>query len=301
MYICTQFLTYYYIDMKYLAVIFYINCDAELFQSSCDLLADVAGEAGFETFEDTPNGIKGYVQRDLFNKEILDNGICEFPICDVKITYTVADAEDENWNEAWENAGFEPINIDDKVIIYDANHRESYVEPDKITIGIGAKLAFGTGSHQTTRMIISCLLGMSLADKRVIDCGCGTGILGITALKLGAKFVFGYDIDEWSVNNAHHNAKINGAERIVIGHGGAEILGEVDGKFDVIMANLNCNILLNDMHILADMLDNGGRIIMSGFYEEDINKIVRKGLDLGLVESKRMVVDNWACLVIDVL
>ena len=196
--------------MKYLVATFNIETTADLMQACQDLLADGAAEAGFESFEETETGMEAFVQKDLFDKEALDEYIADFPIVDTRITYDIKDAEDKDWNQEWEEQGFAPIFVADQVVIYDAKHPELYPDtsnrPDIIEIGIEAKLAFGTGNHETTRMIISQLLQMPVKTKRVLDCGTGTGILGLTASKLGAKEVVGYDIDEWSVENAKHNA-----------------------------------------------------------------------------------------------
>ena len=175
-----------------------------------DLLADIAGEAGFESFEVTPTGLKGYVQQQLFNPMLLDFGIADFPIECVDITYDIHEAEDRDWNEQWEQEGFEPIVIPPSLVIHDGRHLpdDTYLT----SIEIDARQAFGTGTHETTRMICSTLLELKdqkLAGARVLDCGTGTGILSICALKLGAAEAIGYDIDEWSVDNARHNAVIN--------------------------------------------------------------------------------------------
>ena len=171
--------------MKYLVATFKIEVEADLMQVCRDLLADSSAEAGFESFEETEQGLEAYVQKDFFDKEALDNSIADFPIESARITYEVKEAEDKDWNQEWEEQGFEPICIDDQILIYDAKHPDLHptTSPDHIEIGIEAKLAFGTGNHETTRMIVSTLLGMNLAKKRVLDCGCGTGILGIACAK----------------------------------------------------------------------------------------------------------------------
>ena len=184
----------------------------------------------------------------------------------------------------------------------DAKHPELYPDtsnrPDIIEIGIEAKLAFGTGNHETTRMIISQLLQMPVKTKRVLDCGTGTGILGLTASKLGAKDVVGYDIDEWSVENAKHNAVLNGVENMEVLFGNCNVLTHVSGVFDVVMANINRNILLNDMRLFRNVMNIGGTLILSGFYEEDVPVLLEKAAELGLHEVTRQVDNNWTCLVL---
>lgn len=300
-------------SMKYLVADFKIKCNEELFETACALMADAAGEAGFESFEDCDNGIKGYVQKDLFDKLLLDSSIKDFPLEDVSIDYTLEDVENKDWNETWENAGFDPIVVDNRIIIYDAKHTaddelETFksVLLDKnandtktiIPVAIEAKLAFGTGSHQTTRMIVSVLSKMELAGKRVLDCGCGTGILGITSLKLGANSAVGYDIDEWSVENTKHNAEINSVSNITAYHGDCKVLNNIDEKFDVVLANINRNILLNDMDSFKSVMKDNAVLIISGFYEEDAPYLLSKASELNLHEKERHIDENWTCLVL---
>mgnify|MGYP003457126018 FL=1 len=287
--------------MKYSVAEFKIRCEAEVFRTSCDLIADIAGEAGFESFEDTEEGINGYIQKDVFNRDVLDECLSYFPIQGVNIEYNISDVEDKDWNEQWEDIGFDTINIDDKILIYDAKHCERPIDNLNKTIkfiGIEAIQAFGTGTHQTTRMIISSLLKMQIHGLRVLDCGCGTGILGITASKLGASSIVGYDIDEWSVNNAMHNATINDIDNIDILHGDVSVLSHVCGVFNIVLANINRNILLNDMHVFCDVMCKDATLIISGFYEEDIATLLNKASVLGLKEISRLVDDNWACLLL---
>lgn len=286
--------------MKYLVAKFKIATSEDLLQVCKDLLADSAAEAGFESFEETQEGLEAYVQKELFDKDALDASIADFPIEGTDISYTIEDAEDKDWNEEWEEQGFDPICVDDQVLIYDAKHPElrPTTSPDHIEIGIEAKLAFGTGNHETTRMIVSTLLNMNLYKMRVLDCGCGTGILGLVASKLGANEVVGYDIDEWSVENAKHNAQLNGVDNLEVYFGNASVINHISGVFDVVLANINRNILLEDMKSFRGVLNEGGYMILSGFYEEDIPVLLEKAKEFGLYESGRRTDNNWACLVL---
>ena len=286
--------------MKYLVAKFKIATSEDLLQVCKDLLADSAAEAGFESFEETQEGLEAYVQKELFDKDVLDASIADFPIEGTDISYTIEDAEDKDWNEEWEEQGFDPICVDDQVLIYDAKHPELHptTSPDHIEIGIEAKLAFGTGNHETTRMIVSTLLNMNLYKMRVLDCGCGTGILGLVASKLGASEVVGYDIDEWSVENAKHNAQLNGVDNLEVYFGNASVINHISGVFDVVLANINRNILLEDMKSFRGVLNEGGYMILSGFYEEDIPVLLEKAKEFGLYESGRRTDNNWACLVL---
>ncbi len=282
--------------MKYKIADFKIACTPELTQIAKDLLPDLMGEIGFESFEDTPDGLKGYIPADLMETNSLKQVLDTFPLEGVNITYTLSDTEDKNWNEAWENTGFAPINIDDKVVIYDARTGKKPAGDSLINIGIEAKQAFGTGTHETTRMMIGAMLQLSLKGKRVLDCGCGTGILGIAALKLGAEAVVGFDIDEWSVKNTQHNAAINEVDNIEVFHGDAHVLSHVSGVFDVVLANINRNILLNDMPTYLEIMNAGSVLIISGFYEEDVELLDEKANSLGLVKTSQKSDNHWCCL-----
>ncbi len=286
--------------MKYLATSLRIKAEESLMQTCRDLLADGAAEAGFEAFEETTDGLEAYVQKELYDQDTLDAFIASFPIQEAEITYSVTEAEDKDWNEEWEDQGFDPICINDQVLIYDAKHTELHTttSPDHIEIGIEAKLAFGTGNHETTRMIIATLLGMNLNRKRVLDCGCGTGILGIACAKMGAGEVVGYDIDEWSVDNARHNARLNGVENMEVLYGNASVINHISGMFDVVLANINRNILLEDMRAFRSVMNMGASLILSGFYESDITFLTDHTEELGLKLSERHVENDWACLVL---
>ena len=284
--------------MKYYEVEFKIQpCS----QDARDILAALAGEAGFETFEDTDEGVKGYVQQALFNQTSLDESLQFFPMEGTHIIYDVAEAEDKDWNEQWEQEGFDPIVIDNgKIVIHDGRHlpTQDSAQDTQVSIEIDAHLAFGTGTHETTRMICSILLEETLKGKNLLDAGCGTGILGITALKLGANSVTAYDIDEWSSENTRHNAVINQVENnIKIYCGDATLLDTVSEHFDYVVANINRNILLQDMERFRKVMKAGGTLILSGFYTDDIPLLEAKGNELGLTLSKTKEDNNWACIV----
>ena len=288
-----------------------------------DILAALAGEAGFETFEETETGLKGYVQQTLFDEEALKTALADFPFDGITVTYAIRKAEDRDWNEQWENEGFEPIVIERKVesgkwkensicgiIIHDGKHLPIEVSSfhfplsSFLQIEIDAKLAFGTGTHETTRMVCSALLSYLspltslLSPLKILDCGTGTGILSICALKLGAASAVGYDIDEWSVDNARHNAVINQVDdRFTALLGDASILyNKVEGLFDLVLANINRNILLNDMPLFRQKMAPGARLILSGFYTDDIPLLVEKANSLGLTLESQKQDNSWACL-----
>ena len=244
-------------------------------QDAQDILSALAGEAGFETFEETATGLKAYVQQALFDEEALKMVLDNFPFENVTITYSIQEAEDKDWNEQWEQEGFEPISLPlppskgkGNLTIHDGRHLPN--EVSQLSIEIDAHLAFGTGTHETTRMICSMLLDMPLAGKRVLDCGCGTGILGICALKLGADSVVGYDIDEWSADNTRHNAVINRVDdRLTALCGDASVLSnftttpdDLSSGFHLVLANINRNILLNDMERFRSVMAPKAQLIL---------------------------------------
>lgn len=284
--------------MKYLVAEFKIECQDGMIQIARDLLTDALGEAGFETFEDTEDGIKGYVQESLFDENAMNDVISNYMLPDVTINANIQEAEYKNWNEEWEEAGFERININDSITIYDARHDDGNGIASGISIGIETKQAFGTGTHETTRMIVSTLLNIDLKGKRVLDCGCGTGILGIAASKLGASEVVGYDIDEWSSENAIHNAELNGVGNMKVMLGDASVLKSVEGKFDVVLANINRNILLADMPAFVSVMADDSLLILSGFYASDVDLLIEKASSLGLSKIDSKSDSDWTCLVL---
>ncbi len=290
--------------MKYYEVAFTMTpCS----QDARDILSALAGEAGFETFEETESGLTGYVQQQLLDKPCLDSLLANFPFPDVHISYEIEEAEDRDWNEQWEQEGFSPIAIGNRLVIHDGRHlpEETAADPSQtarqdapIAIEIDAHLAFGTGTHETTRMICATLLEMDLKGKRVLDCGCGTGILGICALKLGASHCTGYDIDEWSVENTRHNSVINLVDaQLTPLHGDASLLDTMNERFDVVMANINRNILLQDLSHFVRVMAPQGTLMLSGFYQSDCDMLTKQAQALGLTLKDRKEDEEWACLV----
>lgn len=284
--------------MKYYVANFDIECADELLQPARELLSAAACDAGFEAFEDTDNGIAGYVQRQLYDKEALDAAIADYMPEGTQVTYNIEEVPDQDWNQDWEDQGFEPIGVSDHLVIYDAKHTDMSMfagDDGVMRIFIEARNAFGTGTHQTTRMILRRLLGMDLTSKSVLDCGCGTGILGIVASRLGANRVLGYDIDEWSSENAKHNAALNGVGNLDVLLGDASVLDGVKEEFDVVIANINRNILINDMAAFRSHLKTGGRLILSGFYETDVPMLEQAAKNNGLTIIDVVTDGEWAC------
>lgn len=285
--------------MDYSVTHFIINIDdANLMQACRELLADCVCEAGYESFVDTDEGVDGFVQTQMYDAELTTQLLADFPIEEASISFTTEEMESQNWNEEFENEVFQPIRVGNNCIIYDAasSDAESLKAEAPIAIAIDQRMAFGNGGHETTYMIVEELLALSLQGKRILDCGCGTGILSLVAKRCGADHITAYDIDEWSVENTMHNAEINGIELVDVLLGDVSVLSHVDGVFDIIVANINRNILLDDLPAISETLAPDGFIILSGFYEEDITLLADKASTLGLYEVKRNVTNNWAML-----
>lgn len=288
--------------MKYDVVDFQISCEPSLLQTARDLLADAAGDAGLEAFEDTDGGLRGYVQEELLDSDALAAAASDV-MPGVTVTYTIQPAEHKDWNKTWEDEGFDPIDIDGRILVVDARKEgaaggggEAGDAAQPLRIAIHAVNSFGTGTHATTQMILSMLLRLDVKDTCVLDCGCGTGILGIGASKLGAKEVVGYDIDEWCADNAKKNAELNGVTNMQVLLGDAHVLSHVCGIFDIVLANINRNILLDDMPAFVDVMARSGSLVLSGFYEQDIPVLLEKAASLGLVEVERCENDGWCCV-----
>lgn len=281
--------------MKYYEIEFKICAQSIMMDDVRAVVAAMAGEAGLETFEDTPDGMRGYVQTTIFDRQALDNALSMLPFEGIAVTYTIKDAADKDWNEQWETDGFEPIAIGSRLVVHDGRHKPT--SSFSISIEIDARLAFGTGNHETTRMILTALLNIDLSGKRVLDCGCGTGILSIAALKMGASEAVGYDIDEWSVDNARHNSIINNVDdRFSSLLGDANVLEGINGNFDVVVANINRNIILADIPLFAKKMKAHSTLILSGFYRQDASIVESKAMKYGLALVNEKEDGDWCCL-----
>lgn len=243
----------------------------------------------FESFEETDEGLSAYVQASLHTEDILSEvTILNNP--EFKISYTVEHIETVNWNEEWEK-NFDPILVDDTCYIRAPFHEPKSVQYE---IVIEPKMSFGTGHHQTTSMMIQHLLETDLQGKKTLDMGCGTAILAILAEMRGAAPIDAIDIDNWCYLNSIENVERNACKSISVYEGDASLL---DGKsYDVIIANINRNILLNDMHTYAKCMSKGGILFLSGFYKEDISAIEACCNQFGLHYQSMHEKDNWVAL-----
>jgi ribosomal protein L11 methyltransferase len=266
--------------MKYLKVTVDVS---QLPDYEVDVLVYQLGEIGFESFENLPNLLHAYIQQTELDPEslmqLLPNG------------YEIEEMPDKNWNEEWEKHFFQPIVIGNECVIHSTFHTD--VPQATYDIIIDPKMSFGTGHHATTANMLSWILEDDMTGKRVLDMGCGTGVLGILAKKKGAASVLAIDIDSWCYENAQESAQLNQTD-IEIQLGDASLL---KGKnFDIVLANINRNILLNDMAAYVAALSAGGVLYMSGFYTEDIPAIAQCASDLGLTQVGVKEQNNWVAV-----
>lgn len=252
------------------------------------LIAELEATA-FESFIETENGFSAFVQKELCTADILDNiQLLQSP--DFTISYEVEEIEQVNWNEEWEK-NFEPINVDGICQVRAPFHEKTDAQYDII---IEPKMSFGTGHHETTHMMIQHILETDFTNKKTLDMGCGTAILAILAEMKGAQPVDAIDIDNWCYQNSIENAERNNCKHISVYEGDAALLQS--RTYDIIIANINRNILLNDMQQYVDCLNPGGTLFLSGFYEEDIPYIDASCTEKGLKYVKKHQRNNWVAL-----
>lgn len=273
--------------MKYIEVSFTVSPISE---TANDIIAAFAMELGFESFVESSNGTVGYIPAHLYDEQTLKDTLASFPMTDTTIAFTACEMEDKDWNEEWEKNFFEPIVVDSRCVIHSTFHKD-YPKAD-FDIIINPQMAFGTGHHQTTRLIIGYLLDADLKGKSVLDMGCGTSILAILASMRGASELIAIDIDEWCVNNSIDNLALNHIDNVKVFQGDASSLTAV-GPFDVIIANINRNILLADMQYYVSRMHMGGEIYFSGFYESDLPMIKAEAERLGLRYISHRVEKEW--------
>lgn len=254
-----------------------------------EILIAELGEKAFESFIETETGISAYVQKDLWSETILEDiHILDNP--EFKINYTFEEIEQVNWNEEWEK-NFEAIEVDGKCHVRAPFHEKTNAEYD---IVIEPKMSFGTGHHETTHMMIQHILETDFTNKKTLDMGCGTAILAILAEMKGAQPIDAIDIDNWCYLNSIENAERNNCNHISVYEGDASLL--VDKKYDIIIANINRNILLNDMQHYVNCLNENGILFLSGFYTEDIPVISESCIAKGLTYEKQFEKNNWVAL-----
>lgn len=255
-------------------------------QPASDILIAELGEVGFESFVEEDDGVLAYIQKKDWHENILkDISILENE--SFKISFLITEIEQENWNANWEQ-NFNPILVDEICMVRAPFHEKKNVEYD---IVIEPKMSFGTGHHETTHMMLQHILMLDLERKVILDMGCGTGVLAILSAKCGAEKIDAIDIDNWCYLNAIENVQRNHADNIEVFEGDAGLLK--NQKYDLIIANINRNILLEDIPKYKNCLKKEGVLLLSGFYEEDLYSISKRCQEVGLSFEKKLEKNNW--------
>lgn len=248
----------------------------EPFQEHSDIVCSYLADFGFTGFQEEDNKLFAFIPDKLFDEKevaVLLEKLVELKT--IEDTANVECIQEQNWNQLWERNYFQPIAIQDKVYV-----RGSFHEKDprfETEIVIDPKMSFGTGHHQTTRMILEELLEMDCSGKTIMDMGTGTGILALYAVMKGAATpVYAVDIDSWSIENALENAEINGLkEQLVIKKGDVRALKKLGKTYDVFIANINLGVLLDDINTYIQYINKGGVLLLSGFLETDVPRIAK--------------------------
>lgn len=252
-----------------------------------DLLMAQLGDLGFDSFCESETGFEAYIPSKDYQSEVVNQ--LELPFDGVQLSFETEVIPDQNWNKVWEDNFFQPIVIGQDCVVRSSFHPP--VDGIKYDILIDPKMAFGTGHHSTTSLMVQHILETEMTDQRILDMGCGTGILGMLCSMRGCQSVLGIDIDEWAYNNAIENMELNHIENMEIQLGGAELLK--DQSFDIVLANINRNILLEDMQNYADVLKPGGLLLLSGFYSEDLEIITKETQKHQLGYLSHKTDNNW--------
>ena len=260
-------------------------------QQAIEILIAQLGQAGFESFVEKDNGTIAYIQKKEWHPQILaEVQILTSP--EVKISYLKEEIEQVNWNSEWEK-NFNPIEVDQLVSVRAPFHENTGLKYD---IVIEPKMSFGTGHHETTHLMIQQLLDLKVTNLDVLDMGCGTGILAIFSEMKGAKKVDAIDIDPWCFENSIENVEKNRCEKIKVFEGDISLLKSNKKNYDLILANINRNVLLEDMVVYSQHLRKNGILLLSGFYHEDIAIIDEEARKHKLILEKTLEKNNWISL-----
>lgn len=255
-----------------------------------DVLAAMLGEIGYESFVPDGEGVTAFVPQGKYDEGQLKSILNRFPLEEVSVEWQVTFVPGQDWNEEWEKNYFKPIVVGDECVIHSTFHKD--VPQARYDVLIDPKMAFGTGHHETTTLMLQAILSTDFTGRSVLDMGCGTAVLAILAGMKGASPVVAVDIDEFATENAQENVRLNRVPDIEIRLGGVEVLKQE--TFDFIFANINRNILLADMHAYVDRMTSGSRLFMSGFYVEDIPAIQAEAERLGLRMAGHAEKNRWA-------
>lgn len=260
--------------------------NVEPLQPATEILIAELGYAGFESFVENEKGVMAYIQKEEWHPNILDD-IQILKSSEFTIEYTFGEIEQTNWNAEWEK-NFNPIVVDDLVTVRAPFHD---IPTTKYDLVIEPKMSFGTGHHETTHMMIQHILKNDFKGKTVLDMGCGTGVLAILAEKVGATRLDAIDIDNWCYLNSLENVERNNCNHISVYEGDVKLL---EGKkYDIIVANINRNILLQDIPVYAKSLNKNGKLFLSGFYEDDLGFITKKCLENSLIFEDKTLKNKW--------
>lgn len=279
----------------YYKVTFTLEGDSAIYES--DLLAAMLGEnADFESFDVEPGVVVGYVKQELYGVEKIDAAISSYPF-EAIINFNSEFVKGEDWNKVWEKNYFQPILIADKCVIHSSFHND--YPAAEYDIVINPKMAFGTGHHETTTLMITQILSTDMRGMNVLDMGTGTGVLAILCAFRGARYVKGVEIDRMAYENALENIDINAVSNTVeIVCGDASSISNDIGKYDYLLANINRNIILGDIDKYSSSLKKGGYMQLSGFYVEDIPIIEKAAKQYGLSVIKSCDKKRWAMILL---
>lgn len=271
--------------MDYFELVFTLN-GGEAYQQ--DLLIDALGQQGFDTFEETPEGFNAYIPQNSFDQAVVDAALADFKEM-FDFSYRINTIAQKNWNQEWES-NFQPIQIADQVWVRATFHDAAPQFPYEIVID--PKMAFGTGHHETTSMVMALMLETDFKGKKVLDMGCGTGILAILAAKLGAQDITAIDYDPICYDSTIENSKLNDVDNVTALCGSKEVIPHT--QFDIILANINRNILLDQMQRYAEVLKPGGEIFFSGFYETpDLDIIKEEAIKYSINYKSHQKMKDW--------
>ena len=258
----------------------------------CDILAALLSDVGFESFEQTDDGVDAFVKKELWDKDAVSEVIKLYDF-EAKIDFSEELVVGQDWNEEWEKHYFNPIVFEDKCVIHSSFHKD--FPRLQYDIVIDPKMAFGTGHHETTSLMIKRILDAEMTGKSVLDMGTGTGVLAILSAMVGAANVVGVEIDPPAYENAVANAQLNGHPEIDLRLGGAETVTE-SNSFDFVLANINRNIITADIDRYASALKAGGEMMLSGFYVDDVPVVEAAANKCGLERVSVIEKNRWANL-----